>query len=170
MWYCATLVVWSQEHLIELTAFANANPSQLEMKNSLFLEGAIPTMFAKEPCKTAFAEFGNEIGHFYEQDGSMHLVMHSADTPQSDRSRLGERHPLCANAKKWWVDWHHVHKDRPCVPESLVLVYGPLNAEHKNVVMECIRVAAANCAGVEMAASDSAYCSGSSAFDSGESD
>lgn len=87
----------------------------------------------------------------------MHLVMHAADTATVINAGWGKRHPLCANGKKWWVDWHHAHGDLPCVPESLVLLYAPLNAEHKKIVMQSVRAAAACCAGFELVESDSNY-------------
>lgn len=128
----------------ELHALAATHLSKFLIQDS-FLEGAIPTLFALQPTSPSFAEFGNEIGHPHEKDGSMHLVMHPADTATVINAGWGERHPLCANNKKWWVDWHHAHGDRPCAPGSLVLVWAPVNAEHKVVVMKCVRAA-----GVEM--------------------
>jgi hypothetical protein len=131
------------------TTFAAAHPDRLAIRSS-FLEGAIPALFAVVPTSDSFAEFGNEIGHPHEKDGSMHLALHPADTAAIINNGWGERHPLCRNGKKWWVDWHHAHGDRPPVPESLVLVYAPVDAEGEDVMMECVKAAAAYCAGVRM--------------------
>ena len=92
----------------------------------------------------------------------MHLVMHANDTRNIIEGGWGERHPLCHNAKKWWMKWHHAHNDSPCLPGSLVLIYASLTPEHKEVVMTCVKAAAAAayCAGIKMDSSDSGYGSG----------
>ncbi|KAH6627478.1 hypothetical protein F5144DRAFT_548923 [Chaetomium tenue] len=71
-------------------------------------------------------EWGGEIAHVHVADGSLHAVLHPEDVRTVIDAGWGERHPLCANDKRWFrLLFHGFMEQRLPVPGGLVLVYAP---------------------------------------------
>ncbi|KAK4151559.1 hypothetical protein C8A00DRAFT_17047, partial [Chaetomidium leptoderma] len=87
-------------------------------------------------------DWGGEIAHVHGPDGSIHVVLHPEDVGTIIRGGWGERHPLCANDKRWFrFLFHGILEQRLPVPEGLAMIYAPRNA-HELQVLDIILKAA----------------------------
>ena len=127
---------------------ANANPKHVRIATS-FLEGHLQALRKVVPDGTPLGrdakggdwEFGGEIAHPHRLDGSMHIVLHPEDVRTVIEAGWGERHPLAIATPSWKL-WHwYVERNRRPVPEYLVILYAPLNAEHYRAYESIIQAA-----------------------------
>ncbi|KAK3296429.1 uncharacterized protein B0H64DRAFT_432971, partial [Chaetomium fimeti] len=113
-----------------LGAYAATHPEHLQIKRS-YLEPeneALCWDIGRRPAGAIHQreEWGGEIAHVHGVDGSVHVVLHPEDIAVVIEAGWGERHPLCANDKRWFrLLFHGFMEQRLPVPEGLVLVYAP---------------------------------------------
>ncbi|KAK4182741.1 ankyrin repeat-containing domain protein [Podospora australis] len=90
----------------------------------------------------AAEEWGGEIAHVHAADGSIHVNLHPEDVHTVLESGWGERHPLCANDKKFFrFLFHGVFEKRLPVPDGWTLIYAPRTEAEKNVASEIVMAA-----------------------------
>jgi hypothetical protein len=123
------------------------------------LEPHTTALKAKQSAKTdktpAIEEFGWEIGHPHESDGSMYVLLHPEDIKTIIEAKWGERHPI-ANTTWYWLNWFHRpglaaggKTRRPPVPEYLCFIYSPRNEEDMATIKRIIAAAASFVTGNE---------------------
>ena len=127
-------------------SYQTRHPSHLEIKASLVEQDLDALCWDVEPRLAGAIhqreEWGGEIAHVHDPDGSIHVVLHPEDVATVITAGWGERHPLCANDKRLFRLLFHGLLEQPLpVPEGLVLVYGPRN-ESELQVLEAILEAA----------------------------
>ncbi|KAH6839501.1 hypothetical protein B0I37DRAFT_400073 [Chaetomium sp. MPI-CAGE-AT-0009] len=87
-------------------------------------------------------EWGGEIAHVHGVDGSLHVVLHPDDVAVVIEAGWGERHPLCANDKRWFrLLFHGLMEQRLPVPEGLVLIYAPRDEDELQVLDVILKAA-----------------------------
>ncbi|KAH9825984.1 hypothetical protein Tdes44962_MAKER10116 [Teratosphaeria destructans] len=122
--------------------FATSNSGHINYRTS-FLEKCTEALISTCDSVRAplFRTFGCEISHPHHVDGSLHVMLHSADIAKVIEAGYGERHRL-ARANPAWTFWFFTTEARPPVPENLVFVYAPRTFEEVNTVMEIVRAGA----------------------------
>lgn len=122
-----TLFYWTR---ILLQSYETRHPEYLQIK-APYLEPGNDALFWDIGDRLAGAiyqpeEWGGEIAHVNHADGSLHVVLHPEDVRRVIEAGWGERHPLCANDKRWFrLLFHGFMERRLPVPEGRVLVYAP---------------------------------------------
>ncbi|KAF2770144.1 hypothetical protein EJ03DRAFT_335779 [Teratosphaeria nubilosa] len=132
------------EYLLQcFRGFAVANGGHILYQTS-FLEKCTEALIST--CDSVRAPlsrvFGCEVSHPHHVDGSLHVMLHSADIAKVIAAGYRERHPL-ARANPAWTAWFFITESRPPVPENLVFVYAPRTVDEVDTVMEIVKAGAA---------------------------
>lgn len=129
-----------------LQSYQLLHPEHLQIKQSA-LEHDVSALFVGAGSLGHQQEEGKrgwegEIAHVHVADGSVHVVLHPEDVKTVIEAGWGQRHPLCANNKRWFRFYFDViGEGRLPVPEGLVLVYAPRSQREIEVLDAIIQSA-----------------------------
>ncbi|AEO69692.1 uncharacterized protein THITE_13177, partial [Thermothielavioides terrestris NRRL 8126] len=118
-----------------LESYQARHPNHLQLSIS-FLDPGLDGVRRSTGIRAAGAthqrengEWGGEIAQVHHANGLVHVVLHPEDISTVVEAGWGQRHPLCANDKRWFRFLFQGIWERPLpVPEGLTLIYAPRDA------------------------------------------
>lgn len=104
------------------------------------------TPYTNHTERSWIKRFGYEIAHAHQADGSLHVILHPHDVRTFIEQGWGQRHPLASTSAHWMFYWDNIQSlwnpdSRPPIPETLVFLYAPRDADEIDTVIKIVDAA-----------------------------